>query len=316
MFAVCFLVGSPAPAHAWWHWLDELTGPGPFMGPDFQWRLVCIDDPLPELSEVKLLTERDLARREVDDAQANLRSIQDAANKNKDPKDSRIGEALRHLAEKQSQLKVAQDALREAVNKIRKRSNPGDYVLRSVESFDSDEHGTAKRTLARAAGIGCVIGQGMKNPAASLNFRTAVLWSGPQGDEPGRLDFGGKKPRVHLWQQEISYSVFVDHRKTVELASGLGVYRAYGDGFESFSRFYWKPIIVTITPVPLKRPFENAAKGGTVFWAGLARSFSISSSILYMPKGFSAADFGATGSYKTDRELVGVLGIVVDLSRF
>jgi hypothetical protein len=223
---------------------------------------------------------------------------------------------LQDLTDKQELLKTAQDNLRGAVDKVRKRSNPGDDVLRSVDSFDSDEHGTAKRTLARVGGIGCAIWQGSKNPVASLNFRTAPLWSSLQQDEPGRLDFGGRNPRIYMWENEISYSVFVDRRKTVELGSAVGVAHMFGDGFESFSRLYWKPVVVTITPVPLKRPFHKDAKGGNVFWQGMARSFSISSSIQYMPKGFTAADFGATGSYKTDRELVGVVGIVVDLSRF
>ena len=42
--AASFLFMLPAPAHAWWNWLDELSGPGPFQGVDFQWRLACVQD--------------------------------------------------------------------------------------------------------------------------------------------------------------------------------------------------------------------------------------------------------------------------------
>jgi hypothetical protein len=31
----------PSPAHAWWGWLDNLSGPGPWWGPEFDFRLVC-----------------------------------------------------------------------------------------------------------------------------------------------------------------------------------------------------------------------------------------------------------------------------------
>ena len=31
--ALPFLVTLPAPAHAWWDWLEDYSGPGPFTGP-------------------------------------------------------------------------------------------------------------------------------------------------------------------------------------------------------------------------------------------------------------------------------------------
>jgi len=32
------------PAQAWWDWLDQLSGPGPFWGWDLQYRVICIED--------------------------------------------------------------------------------------------------------------------------------------------------------------------------------------------------------------------------------------------------------------------------------
>ena len=41
-FVLAFM---PAPAHAQiWQWIDELSGPGPFQGPAFEWKLVCFGD--------------------------------------------------------------------------------------------------------------------------------------------------------------------------------------------------------------------------------------------------------------------------------
>jgi len=47
VIATCCVVvqlAAPAPAQAWWEWLDQLSGPGPFMGWDVQLRLVCIPE--------------------------------------------------------------------------------------------------------------------------------------------------------------------------------------------------------------------------------------------------------------------------------
>src|SRR6267142_1035934 len=50
--AIC-LVLAPAPAQAWWGWLDDLSGPGRFRGPLFEFRIICFG---PE-SEAKRLVD-------------------------------------------------------------------------------------------------------------------------------------------------------------------------------------------------------------------------------------------------------------------
>lgn len=44
MFAACFHLLIPTPAHAFWRWIDEWSGPGPFNGVGITWRLVCVPD--------------------------------------------------------------------------------------------------------------------------------------------------------------------------------------------------------------------------------------------------------------------------------
>jgi hypothetical protein len=39
--AVLLGCAFPSPAHAWWEFLEQLSGPGPFRGPDIQFRLHC-----------------------------------------------------------------------------------------------------------------------------------------------------------------------------------------------------------------------------------------------------------------------------------
>jgi hypothetical protein len=52
LLVVCLLI-APAPAQAWWGWLEELSGPGKFSGPQFEFRLVCFG----EESEAKRLID-------------------------------------------------------------------------------------------------------------------------------------------------------------------------------------------------------------------------------------------------------------------
>src|SRR5262249_18449163 len=155
------------------------------------------------------------------------------------------------------------------------------YVLRSVESFGSSNgHSAWARAGATAAGVGCVIG-GNKNPIASLNIRSRYLWS-----RDNHLDYpGGDKPSVRQWQNELLFSMFADRAKFMELVTGVGISHIYNpDGkFASFNRFYWKPIELDFAPTPLVR---SKVAGKNPWWNNpVTRGFSLSSSILYMPKG-------------------------------
>jgi hypothetical protein len=63
-FLAVFLLVAPAPAHAWFGWLDNLSGPGPFNGLEVDFRVVCFmdqpswDRPFAATTAVKDLTTR------------------------------------------------------------------------------------------------------------------------------------------------------------------------------------------------------------------------------------------------------------------
>jgi hypothetical protein len=234
--AASFLFFLPAPAHAWWDWLDELSGPGPFTGPDLQWRIVCIQDPTLSASD---------------------------------------------------------------------STSPGTSVLRSLESFDSSK---IEQLSAAVFGGGCLL-QPSVNPVASLNFRVARLWS-----VDNHLEYsGGTAPRVNVWQYEPSFSTFVDDAKSVEITTGIGWSVFSGDRFESTTRFYLTPVVVTITP---GARLARRSRGST-FGNKFARSVSLSTGIVIMPKGFDARDFGAIpGTFHTEREILATASLTLDLSRF
>jgi ABC-type sugar transport system substrate-binding protein len=41
LFLAVFLLIGPAPAQAWFGWLDDLSGPGPFWGQQYEVRIAC-----------------------------------------------------------------------------------------------------------------------------------------------------------------------------------------------------------------------------------------------------------------------------------
>jgi hypothetical protein len=256
VIALCvlsFLVSLPAPAHAWWDWLDEFSGPGPFTGVDLQWRLHCIQDP-------------------------------DAFERAK--------QAL-NISAPASSLTPEQ---RQQIDEKLKSADPGDYVLRSLDSF---KH----KGWAGLLGAGCVTGR-TKNPVGSLNLRTAFLWS-----VQNHLDYGADAPPgIFIFQPELSYSVFVDARRSVEIGSAVGVSNVFvhKEGVPAIGLFYWRPIVLTIAPVSLLRVSTNSVLRAIIF----------SASIAITPQGLKDTDFGArAGTFRTDRDMQGSFAVAIDLSR-
>jgi hypothetical protein len=45
---------TPAPAQAWFGWLDKLSGPGPFLTWDLEYRVFCVDDSRANVENVSL----------------------------------------------------------------------------------------------------------------------------------------------------------------------------------------------------------------------------------------------------------------------
>jgi hypothetical protein len=68
LFLVLATLVFPAPAHAWFGWLDNLSGPGPFHSKQVELRLVCFGEksPIPDLSrQLRVARARTGAMKEV-----------------------------------------------------------------------------------------------------------------------------------------------------------------------------------------------------------------------------------------------------------
>jgi hypothetical protein len=220
-------------------WIDQLSGPGPFVSLDIQWRLACIQD-----SQVPKTTPTD---------------------------------------------------------------PPGNDETGALRSLDSFEKGWT-RSLAALGGAGCLIGHD-KRPSGSFNFKVAHWWSVNNDLKySDTYDHG-----VRVWELEPNFATFVDSSRFFEINSGAGVLFIRGEGFDSFHRFYLKPIQITIYPGTTLRKAGEGSAGGV----RALRPFGLSFGILMMPKGMDATDFGAIpGTFHTDKEIQATFAVTWDLSRY
>ena len=156
--------------------------------------------------------------------------------------------------------------------------------------------------LAALGGSGCLFRPGIVPRASLLKIGTA--WLVPRHN-PLHYD---SPQDVHLDLRlllvELMASVHVDpnlDRDLLELGFGVGVLMMSGPAFDSFTRVFIEPIRADF------RPFG---------WAGRAGVIVLRGSIMVVPQGFDANDFGATpGSFHVSREVLPTFGIFFDVLR-
>ncbi len=169
VFLAIFVLFVPAPAHAWFGWLDNLSGPGPFIGAAVQYRLACIDDPKPRenvRAEFNAALQRTLAQAQLDLAIKSTRPDSDAGKKiNKTVEELLIAvqDALNDVEGARQTKFDGQAAFENEVQTRRDLVDPGDGVLRSLRSFDG-----SRPKLAKAFGGGCLV--------PSLEEESDCLW--------------------------------------------------------------------------------------------------------------------------------------------
>jgi hypothetical protein len=128
------------------------------------------------------------------------------------------------------------------------------------------------------------------------------LWAG----EPGVDD---DVTKVKLISLEVAY--WVRFARSTEVGFGAGNYWISGPAFEPFTRTYLKPIQIDFKPgVFIKLPCKGCREG---VWGSLDELVSLRGSLILIPSGFNAADFGAPSSYRVVRDKNLSLGLFVDL---
>ena len=130
-----------------------------------------------------------------------------------------------------------------------------------------------------------------------VNVQYGVQWSG--GERFG--DVAGDADRVFAFRLEPTYHFRV--HPALDIGPGVGLLRLSGSGFAPLYRLSVTPISLAFTPGRLD--------GGTSTRSGLVR---IRFDELYLPVGFSGADFGnAVTTYATSHEWLSSVTVDIDL---
>jgi hypothetical protein len=89
----------------------------------------------------------------------------------------------------------------------------------------------------------------------------------------------------------------------VAVGASVGFYWFSGPAFETFSRFYVKPVQVELKPFAFPKHR----------WHTHAEIFTIRAGYSLMPQGVQASDFGAIGPFKTEHEVLPTIALLADL---
>jgi len=181
------------------------------------------------------------------------------------------------------------DAQAVGANDKNQRAN----VLRSLNSFEG-----SRKVLAAVSGVGCVLQPGVR-PRSSVNFATGTFVAVANNPRPPGAG------RLAMQKYEFSASTFLDQRKTFQANAGGGVLKGLGDS--DFNRGYWT-VSATIAPYAA----VQRSPGGT----SLLRTITVNVGVVVVPTGFAAKDFGATGPFLSEREVLKTISLTLDFSRY
>jgi hypothetical protein len=159
---------------------------------------------------------------------------------------------------------------------------------------------TVRLACVTNAGIGvtCLQDRSPDQYRHILNLRAALQWS---ADEERFGDVTGDRGRVWVFRLEPTYQY--RFHPALDAGAGVGVARFSGARFDPIYRLSMTPVSLMFTP---------GAMGGSTSRA--ARLLRIRFDELYLPKGFSGADFGNTATtFHTDHEWLTSVTVMLDL---
>ena len=108
-----------------------------------------------------------------------------------------------------------------------------------------------------------------------------------------------------MQKYEFSASTFLDDAKVFQVTAGGGVLKGLGDS--DFSRGYWT-VFASMAPYG-GVPRDSGTKS-------LLRTITVNVGVVVVPNGFAAKDFGATGPFRSEHEVLKTISLALDFSRY
>lgn len=298
LLSVCGLIVQllvPSTAHAWWGWLDELSGPGPFRGIQFDARLACFGDQPRDRGEsffregVRELTEAIAAGSMTPqfEAEAARRGLGSGAS----------GNLLTFMAAQPSAASAT--ILKALATAIDSAGNQSASLDAAIVHFGEAARWLSSPPNTLSAGG---VSYSACGPERDARRRIAVEVTSRLFHSTSSQDgawAGGNEIRFSSLTPSLSWRPLLDvterYGDILDVSSGAGVYwfSSTGNpgGFDSFSGVVLEPLTVGVRPGVLFRTKND--KAGSVS-AALKSTFSFRAGLLIFPGGFKERAFSPT----------------------
>ena len=285
--AAILLLLTPASAHAWWGWLDDLSGPGRFYGQQYEVRVACFGDEFKAnedlkslLLSAKLLTSRLPARPTPDD----LKQVGDAwnafANKIKESNVS----ALVSPADV-AKFTTALEAFNAPSGRQSERSvQPVAPIDRAVDLIESASRLVEQVYKASVSINSTGVLWSLCSTSTTRRFSIEVGLSDLTADADAR--FAGFQPvRLITAMPSVTYRLFRNPSyDMVDVGAGAGVYWFSSPGFEKFHGLVLQPVRIDV-----HAPTNWVNAGGA---KSIVSLFTLQTGLVAFPAGFDAGAFG------------------------
>jgi hypothetical protein len=334
-----FLLTVPAPAQAWFGWLDDLSGPGPFWGVEFDFRLVCFMEKAPWSESIAAMQVANTLLESVNRPE----SLRDRRGRNFRASLGSIRSqvlmvfpnAKRHQAALDLAAEVANmrdvffpvtapdaatfEAARRALDKVESSLReaavpevsklPGSVVFARCSDRLPNEPSVSGYSGIRHED---------RHPVVSivLNYRelanTKFLHLFADNARASNSGYsGGKAIHLRILEPKLSWAMS-GHFDFLDGQAGIGIYQFSSGGFTSFSGLVVEPIRFDLHPP------GRLVDGEKNIWKRLPYSISYSAGVMLFPGGFASSRFSALGGLARDisgGEAIFEQGVVINVGR-
>jgi hypothetical protein len=309
---VLFVLIAAPPAHAWWDWLDDLSGPGKFHGWQFQVRAVCFGG---ESAPKRILDDLKRARGLIDKLVASSSESPEQLRSDL----SAAAQAWRDLAvdlnattltfpvlsdDERTKAAAGAQSVQRVLGEVLERVPSGQVEANRFARIDTAPVTTALNMVeadvrlaitrltqaTAAANSSAILVSGCSTSTerrSSIDIAVSVLTAG------GNPGFANNEPvRLTMLMPVFSYRVFRDPRYDVlDAGFGGGVYWFTSKGFESISGVVLEPGYLDFNA-----PSKLRAGSGAMRFLGIP---SFRFALIDFPSGFAPAAFAGTGEHNT-----------------
>ena len=318
-------VGWPTPAYAWFGWLDGLSGPGPFVGGEFDFKLVCFVD-TPRWTDAVDATvaarafadarKKTLKSAALDGVKLDAFSPQTLTERIANaPASGREAEMLKIAGELTTEREAFSkavgvgnngdvvDELDKAASLWRESTQPRVSVFPGsiawASCLDNPKNSTVSPVDPKTGKVNVYHGDRRPAPALVINYRQ-LYTTNTAFASGNQIVLRIVEPKFS-WPLSGSFD-FLDGQ------AGIGRYWFTSDGFATQTGWI-------VEPVRLDLHFPARFADNKPWFPRAMLAFSYSAGVVMFPRGFQAGAFGAGTSAYAGSEAIFEQGVVFNIGR-